>query len=157
MYRAPPEFIYIRWIGLLCTLIPMLAFLAVTVVSSGYHGIPFTLASFIPLLILSYYLDLLMDALPLTGRLGHPYLKVSLAWLLAYPLARLLVTEPMLIALGYPTLAFKGVAGILLIMAGLAFLGFAYGTFFYTAYITLFRMYLKRKLKRGEIPRELSR
>ncbi len=156
MYKAPPKFIYVRWIGLLCTLVPMIAFLVVTVLSSGYHGVPFTLASFLPLLALSYYLDRIVGALPLPERLRHPYLSVALAWLLAYPLARLLVTEPMLIALGYPTLAFNGVAGVLLILLGLAFLGFAYGTFFYTAYITIFRIYLKRKLKKGEVPKELT-
>lgn len=154
MYKSPPRFIYIRWIGLLCTLIPMFAFLVVTISSSGYHALLLTSASFLPLLIVSYYLDRVIEVIPLPLRLRHPYLLVSLSWLLSYPLARL-ITEPMLIALGYPTLAFGNIFGVAAILVGLAFLGFAYGTFFYTAYITLFRIYLKRKLKKGEMPKEL--
>lgn len=152
MYKAPPKFIYIRWIGLICTLVPMLALLLITFYSSGYQGIVFTFASFIPLLILSYYLDVIIMVIPFPNRIRHPYLQVSLSWLLSYPLARLVGTEPVLIAFGYPTLAFGDITSVALILVGLAFLGFAYGTFFYTAYITLFRFYLKRRVKRGEIP-----
>ncbi|MCD6348322.1 MAG: hypothetical protein J7L91_01680 [Candidatus Korarchaeota archaeon] len=156
MYKAPPKFVYIRWIGLLSTFVPMLAFAVVTFLSSGLAGIPFTIASFLPLLLFSYYLDHLIFSLPLPERIKHPYLRVALAWLIAYPIARLVLTEPMLIALGYPTLAITDVTTFLMVLVGLLFLGFAYGTFFYTAYITLFRIYLKRKLKRGEIPKEFT-
>ena len=157
MYRAPPEFIYVRWIGLLCTFIPMIAFIAINTAFKSPESLLLTLVTFIPLLILSYYLDYFMRAIPLPRSIKHPYLKVALSWLVAYPISRVLITEPILALIGYQTLVFVDVNTTIILLLLMMLLGFAYGTFFYTAYISIFRMYLKRKLKKGEVPSEFSK
>jgi len=157
MIRAPPEFIYVRWVGLLSSLVPAIAFGILTIWGSGFFGVVYTIASFLPLLVISYYLDLILFKLPLPQRLKHPYLRVSLSWLIAFPISRIVVTELILIAIWKTTtLPVATVQQAITLILLMMLLGFAYGTFFYSAYITIFRIYVKRKIKKGEAPFSLE-
>lgn len=148
MLRPPPKFVYVRWIGLLTSLIPMSALLLLYLASPDpEHGAVYAAAISLPLLAFSYYLDLLMRLIPMPGRVKHPFPKVWLSWIVAYPVARLGISEPLLIWLMGPTVSLTHMT-----LAAMLLLGAMYGAFFYTAYITLLRVYVRRKLSRGELP-----
>ncbi len=157
MIRAPPKFIYIRWVGLLSSLLPAIAFGILTIWGSGLFGLVYTVASFLPLLLISYYLDLILFRLPLPQRLKHPYLRVSLSWLIAFPISRILITELILATIwNTTTLPVATTRQAITLILLMMLLGFAYGTFFYSAYITIFRIYVKRKIRKGKVPFSLE-
>ncbi len=152
MLRTPPKFVYVRWIGLLVSLIPMSGILLLYLSSPNpREGIIYAVMIALPLLAFSYYLDLLMRIVPMPGRIKHPFPRMWLSWIIAYPIARLGISEPLLVELMGPTISLGYMS-----LVAMLFLGAIYGVFFYTAYMVMFRVYVRRKLSKGELPAELS-
>lgn len=150
MLRAPPKFIYMRWIGFLATLIPMLALLILYISSPNpFEGVVYSAVISAPLLLFSYYLDLFMRLIPMPERVKHPFPKIWISWIIAYPIARLGISEPLLISLIGPTLSYSHMT-----LLAMLFMGAMYGVFFYTAYMVMFRVYVRRKLSKGQLPKE---
>lgn len=150
MLRPPPKFVYVRWIGLLATLIPMSALLIIYLFSPApLEGLLYSIAVITPLLFFSYYLDLIMRLIPMPERIKHPFLKVWISWIIAFPIARLGISEPIIAKLIGSTISFDERA-----LFAMLFLGAIYGVFFYTAYMVLFRIYVRRKLSKGALPEE---
>ncbi|MEM0268051.1 MAG: hypothetical protein QXH90_04560 [Candidatus Korarchaeum sp.] len=146
--RAPPKFVYIRWMGLLTTLIPTSGMALLYLTSpSPREGLIYAITVSLPLLVFSYYLDVLIRLIPMPERIKHPFPRVWISWTVAYPIARLGVSEPLLTRLVGPTMSLSHMTLIAMI-----FMGAMYGVFFYTAYIVLFRIYVRRKLSRGTLP-----
>lgn len=150
MLRAPPKFIYLRRIGLLVTLIPMSALFILYMASPNpREGMIYSVVLALPLLLFSYYLDLVMRAIPMPERVKHPFPKIWISWIIAYPVARLGISEPILIGLLGPTMSYS-----FMTLLAMLFMGAMYGVFFYTAYMVIFRVYVRRKLSKGGLPRE---
>ncbi len=155
MLRPPPKFVYVRWIGLLATLIPMSALLIIYLFSPApLEGLLYSIAVIAPLLFFSYYLDLIMRLIPMPERIKHPFLKVWISWIIAFPIARLGISEPIIAKLIGSTIIFDGGAIFARALFAMLFLGAIYGVFFYTAYMVLFRIYVRRKLSKGALPEE---
>ncbi len=150
MLRPPPKFVYVRWIGLLATLIPMSVLLMIYLLSPApLEGLLYSIVVIAPLLFFSYYLDLIMKLIPMPERVKHPFPKVWISWMIAFPIARLVISEPILTKLIGSTININEMA-----VAAMIFLGATYGVFFYTAYMVLFRIYVRRKLSKGTLPEE---
>jgi len=150
MLRPPPKFVYVRWIGLLATLIPMSALLILYLFSPApLEGLMYSIVVIAPLLLFSYYLDLLIRLIPMPERIRHPFPKVWISWIIAFPTARLGISEPILARLIGSTINIDGRA-----LLAMLFLGAVYGVFFYTAYMVLLRIYVRRKLSKGALPEE---
>jgi len=148
MLKLPPKFIYIRWIGLLTSLIPISAFLLLYLaLPNPREGMIYATVVSLPLLAFSYYLDLLIGIIPIPEKVKHPFPRIWFSWIIAYPIARLGISEPLLIRLMGSTMSFSYMTLVAMLL-----IGAVYGIFFYTLYMTLFHIYIRRKLSKGELP-----
>lgn len=148
MLRAPPKFVYVRWIGLLTSLIPASGMILLYSASPNpREGLIYAIVVTLPLLAFSYYLDVLIRLIPMPERIKHPFPRVWVSWMIAYPVARLGISEPILARLIGLTMSFSHMT-----LAAMVFLGAMYGAFFYTAYMVLLRIYVRRKLSKGTLP-----
>lgn len=148
MLRPPPKFVYVRWIGLLTTLIPNSALTLLYLASPNpREGLIYATAVSLPLLLFSYYLDVLMRLVPMPKRIKHPFPRMWVSWMIAYPIARLGISEPLLMSSVGPTVSLSHSTLVAMIL-----MGAIYGPFFYTAYMVAFRAYVRRKLSKGTLP-----
>ena len=146
---------YVRWIGLLCSAIPMVLFMMLTVFVGSLEGITLAwiLATFIPLMFLSYIMDVFYSHVPLISRLRNPPIRIVLSWMLLFPIASFLRDILLYILTRDPALFSPYQVNNLPSLAlSLVLLGFVYGVFFAMAYRMSLRWYirsLQRRQQRG--------
>jgi len=150
MFRAPPRLVYIRWLGALCSTIPMLFYFLLISARTGITmqtGI-YGLTSFFPLIIFGYFLDLIYKRIPKVSTAHNPIVQILSGWLVAYPLSQvighvsyyLIMNDPIFLELYTVEHIFASIISFLL-------LGAMYGFFFYAVYMVFLRWYLLRKFK----------
>jgi len=141
-----PEWVYIRWLGSFCNIIPMIFSEIISFLGGTTpYGQAWILLTFLPLIFLGYILDLFYSRIPIISHLQNPLLKIGLSWMLLYPLASFLrdiflyalVQEPALLTPYQMSLPMK--------IAGMLLLGFMYGVFFSIAYTAILQFIIKQK------------
>ncbi|MHA1616494.1 MAG: hypothetical protein ACTSX9_04210 [Candidatus Njordarchaeales archaeon] len=149
MLRAPPKLIYIRWIGALCSTVPLglllvlLAFLKALTIET----IVWSIAHFSPLILFSYFLDSIYSRIPKISSVRYPIVKIGFGWLVSYPISQAIGDIIYFIALNDFTYLEMYILYPVGMLISVILLGLLYGFFFYAVYMILLRWYLMRKLK----------
>ncbi len=156
MFRGPPRLIYIRWLGALCSGVPLGLLIGLLIVlrSLTLETFLWSTSHFLPLIFFGYFLDIVYNRIPKISKVRYPIVKIGAGWLISYPVSQvigdlayyILSRDPSYIVLyvQYPS-------GMLI---SLILLALVYAFFFYAVYMITLRWYLVRKLKPYLPPRQ---
>lgn len=141
------EWVYIRWVGSVCNIIPMIFLEIISFLGGGttQYGQAWILLTFLPLIFLGYILDLFYSHIPLITRLQNPLLKIGLSWMLLYPLVSFLRDILLYVPTQEPTLLTPYQTSLPMKIAGMLLLGFMYGVFFFIAYTAILQFIIKQE------------
>ncbi len=155
LFHRPPKLIYMRWLGVLCSLIPAVLLGILNLITRFYMtsmSITWVIITFVSLAVFSYPVDIVYLKTPLISRVKIPFLQMALAWAILFPISRFVGDILLYAVTGSATFieAYQ-LSVVASSIVFLAILGLVYGLFFYTVYMYFFRLYMIRQLKKRGI------
>lgn len=142
---------YHKSLGMLCSSIPALLYLVIMLIQGKSTISPSeigSLISFIPLILISNFVEDIYSRVPYISRTDIVFLKFIVAWAILFPVARI-ISDISLYCIWreMPYYIFQFPSYIITLIL----LGLAYGIFFTASYNFLYRWYRMRARIRGDL------